>query len=93
MRLRQKDRPVPPELEAQVAEADATLFSKLRAMLGLDQALAVNVGAAPTPVDVLGAPGARSALRCRDLARRPRRGAAWRRLRRPVGNEPRVGGA
>ena len=28
-------------------------FSKLRAMLGLDQAIAVNVGAAPTPVEVL----------------------------------------
>jgi long-subunit acyl-CoA synthetase (AMP-forming) len=29
------------------------MFSKLREMLGLDQALAVNVGAAPTPVGVL----------------------------------------
>jgi long-chain acyl-CoA synthetase len=29
------------------------MFSKLRDMLGLDQALAVNVGAAPTPVGVL----------------------------------------
>ena len=29
------------------------MFSKLRAMLGLDQLLAVNVGAAPTPVEVL----------------------------------------
>jgi long-subunit acyl-CoA synthetase (AMP-forming) len=53
VRLRQQGRTVPPELEAQVAEADANLFSKLRAMLGLDQALAVNVGAAPTPIDVL----------------------------------------
>jgi long-subunit acyl-CoA synthetase (AMP-forming) len=53
VRLRQQGRPVPEELEAQVAEADANLFSKLRAMLGLDQALAVNVGAAPTPVAVL----------------------------------------
>ena len=28
-------------------------FSKLREMLGLDQVVAVNVGAAPTPIDVL----------------------------------------
>jgi long-chain acyl-CoA synthetase len=53
VRLRQRGQPVPDELERQVAEADATLFSKLREMLGLDQARSVNVGAAPTPVDVL----------------------------------------
>src|SRR5437588_12976022 len=29
------------------------MFSNLRTMLGLDQAIAVNVGAAPTPVEVL----------------------------------------
>ena len=43
----------PTELEAQVAEADKNLFSDLREMLGLDQVIAVNVGAAPTPVEVL----------------------------------------
>ncbi|HEY2260395.1 MAG TPA: long-chain fatty acid--CoA ligase [Solirubrobacteraceae bacterium] len=53
VRLRQQGEPVPAELEAKVAEADASLFSNLRQMLGLDQAIAVNVGAAPTPVDVL----------------------------------------
>jgi len=53
VRLRQRGEPVPEELEAKVAEADAQMFSKLREMLGLDQAIAVNVGAAPTPVDVL----------------------------------------
>src|SRR5690242_14793329 len=53
VRLKQRGEPVPPELEAQVAEADANIFSKLRAMLGLDQLVAVNVGAAPTPVEVL----------------------------------------
>jgi long-chain acyl-CoA synthetase len=53
VRLRQQGKPVPPELERRVAEADENLFSKIREMLGLDQALAVNVGAAPTPVDVL----------------------------------------
>src|SRR5205085_12241376 len=34
-------------------QADEQMFSKLRAMLGLDQVVAVNVGAAPTPVEVL----------------------------------------
>jgi long-subunit acyl-CoA synthetase (AMP-forming) len=53
VRLRQRGEPVPPELEARVAKADEEIFSKLRAMLGLDQLLAVNVGAAPTPVEVL----------------------------------------
>jgi len=53
VRLRQRGEPVPAELEARVARADEELFSKLRAMLGLDQIVAVNVGAAPTPVDVL----------------------------------------
>src|ERR1019366_1009064 len=49
----QEGLPVPDDLEAAVARADQEVFSKLREMLGLDQALAVNVGAAPTPVDVL----------------------------------------
>jgi long-chain acyl-CoA synthetase len=53
VRLRQRGEPVPPELEAMVAQADEQMFSKLREMLGLDQAIAVNVGAAPTPVEVL----------------------------------------
>jgi long-subunit acyl-CoA synthetase (AMP-forming) len=53
VRLKQRREPVPDELERQVAEADEQVFSKLRAMLGLDQAIAVNVGAAPTPVEVL----------------------------------------
>ncbi len=53
VRLRQAGEPVPEELEAAAARADEQMFSKLREMLGLDQAIAVNVGAAPTPVDVL----------------------------------------
>jgi long-subunit acyl-CoA synthetase (AMP-forming) len=53
VRLRQRGEPVPAELEAQVAAADEQMFSHLRVMLGLDQALAVNVGAAPTPVEVV----------------------------------------
>ena len=53
VRLKQRGEPVPAELEAKVAQADEQMFSKLREMLGLDQAIAVNVGAAPTPVEVL----------------------------------------
>ena len=53
VRLKQRGEPVPPELEEKVAQADAQMFSKLREMLGLDRALAVNVGAAPTPLEVL----------------------------------------
>jgi long-chain acyl-CoA synthetase len=53
VRLRQRGEPVPDELEARVAAADEAMFSKLRVMLGLDQAVTVNVGAAPTPLDVL----------------------------------------
>ncbi|HEY1508308.1 MAG TPA: long-chain fatty acid--CoA ligase [Solirubrobacteraceae bacterium] len=53
VRLRQRSEPVPEELERQVADADERFFSKLREMLGLDQAQGVNVGAAPTPLEVL----------------------------------------
>ena len=53
VRLEQAGEPVPDDLAAQVAEADEKIFSGLRAMLGLDQVVAVNVGAAPTPVEVL----------------------------------------
>ena len=53
VRLVQRREPVPGELEASVAAADEHMFSKFREMLGLDKAKIVNVGAAPTPVDVL----------------------------------------
>ena len=53
VRLQAARRAGPDELEATVAQADEQMFSKLREMLGLDQAVAVNVGAAPTPVEVL----------------------------------------
>ena len=53
VRLEQKGEPVPEELAAVVAKADEAMFSKLREQLGLDQIVAVNVGAAPTPVEVL----------------------------------------
>ncbi len=49
----QAGAPVPDDLAATVAEADAQLFAGIRAMLGFDQIAAVNAGAAPTPRDVL----------------------------------------
>jgi long-subunit acyl-CoA synthetase (AMP-forming) len=53
VRLEQRGEDVPAELAERVARADAEIFSGLRAMLGLDQIEAINVGAAPTPVEVL----------------------------------------
>jgi long-chain acyl-CoA synthetase len=53
VRLEQAGESVPAELAEQVAVADAEVFSEWRAMLGLDQVEAINVGAAPTPVEVL----------------------------------------
>jgi long-chain acyl-CoA synthetase len=49
----QAGEPVPDVLAASVEEADRELFAGLRGMLGLDEAASVNVGAAPTPRDVL----------------------------------------
>jgi long-chain acyl-CoA synthetase len=49
----QAREPVPDELAAAVEEADRELFAGLRSMLGLDEAVSVNVGAAPTPREVL----------------------------------------
>jgi long-chain acyl-CoA synthetase len=53
VRLEQAGEPVPEELAEQVAKADAEMFAGLRQTLGLDQVEAINVGAAPTPVEVL----------------------------------------
>jgi long-chain acyl-CoA synthetase len=53
VRLEQAGEPVPGELAQQVAAADAQVFSGLRKMLGFDAVEAVNVGAAPTPVEVI----------------------------------------
>jgi long-chain acyl-CoA synthetase len=44
---------VPDELEEAFQKADSELFAGLRTMLGLDQLEACNVGAAPTPPDVI----------------------------------------
>jgi long-chain acyl-CoA synthetase len=51
--LEQAGEDVPEDLASTVSEADAQLFSAIRAMLGLDEIAAVNVGAAPTPREVL----------------------------------------
>jgi long-chain acyl-CoA synthetase len=53
VRLQQRGEEVPEALAAEVAKADAEIFAGLRHMLGLDEARAVNVGAAPTPLEVL----------------------------------------
>ncbi len=53
VRLEQAGEPVPAELAAAVAAADREMFAPLRAALGLDEAKSVNVGAAPTPPEVL----------------------------------------
>jgi long-subunit acyl-CoA synthetase (AMP-forming) len=51
--LEQAGQEVPADLLRSVEEADRELFAGLRAMLGLDEAVSVNVGAAPTPREVL----------------------------------------
>jgi long-subunit acyl-CoA synthetase (AMP-forming) len=53
VRLEQRGEPIPADLAEQVARADEQIFAGLRIMLGLDQVEAINVGAAPTPVEVL----------------------------------------
>jgi long-chain acyl-CoA synthetase len=53
VRLEQRGEAVPQELAAEVATADEEVFAALRKMLGFDEIRAVNVGAAPTPVEVL----------------------------------------
>jgi long-subunit acyl-CoA synthetase (AMP-forming) len=53
VRLEQAGEEVPAEVAAAAAQADEQMFSALRKQLGLDEALAVNAGAAPTPLEVL----------------------------------------
>jgi long-chain acyl-CoA synthetase len=48
-----QEGPVPEELEAEWRKADELVFSKIRAMLGLDEAEWFGVGAAPTPPEVI----------------------------------------
>ncbi len=51
--LEQAGEEVPDELAAQYAQADEKVFSKMRERLGFDQVESVNVGAAPTPPEVI----------------------------------------
>jgi long-subunit acyl-CoA synthetase (AMP-forming) len=53
IRLEQRGEPVPEETAAAAQKADEQMFAGLRHQLGLDEAVAVSVGAAPTPVEVL----------------------------------------
>ncbi len=53
VRIEQRGETVPEELAQRVAKADEEIFAGLRVTLGLDQVEAINVGAAPTPVEVL----------------------------------------
>jgi long-subunit acyl-CoA synthetase (AMP-forming) len=53
VRLEQAGEEVPADLAEEVAAADEEYFAGLRKMLGLDDVITINVGAAPTPVEVL----------------------------------------
>jgi len=53
VRAEQAGEPVPDDVAAAAAKADESMFAALRTQLGLDEVAAVNVGAAPTPLEVL----------------------------------------
>jgi long-subunit acyl-CoA synthetase (AMP-forming) len=53
VKLEQSSEPVPDEVATAASAADERMFAALRQQLGLDEAVAVSVGAAPTPVEVL----------------------------------------
>jgi long-subunit acyl-CoA synthetase (AMP-forming) len=53
VRLEQAGEPVPEELRAEHAKADELVLSKIRRGLGLDEIESINVGAAPTPREVI----------------------------------------
>ena len=53
VRLEQAGEEVPEELAQGVEIADKAMFAPMREQMGLDEVVAVNVGAAPTPVEVL----------------------------------------
>src|SRR5918999_201127 len=53
VRAVQAGEEVPDELAGEHAKADELVLSKIRARLGLDQVESVNVGAAPTPREVI----------------------------------------
>jgi long-chain acyl-CoA synthetase len=53
VRAEQAGEEVPAELADEYAKADELVLSKIRGRLGFDQVEAVNVGAAPTPYEVI----------------------------------------
>ena len=53
VRLEQAGEEIPEELAQEYAKADELVLSKVRARLGLDEVESVNVGAAPTPREVI----------------------------------------
>ena len=53
VRAEQSGEEVPEELAQEYAKADELVLSKIRERLGLDQLEALNVGAAPTPREVI----------------------------------------
>jgi long-chain acyl-CoA synthetase len=53
VRLEQAGEEIPAELAQEYAKADELVLSKIRARLGLDEVESVNVGAAPTPREVI----------------------------------------
>src|SRR3954471_23432711 len=53
VKLEQAGEEVPEELAAEYAKADEQVLSKIRSMLGLDELESLNVGAAPTPREVI----------------------------------------
>ena len=53
VRLEQAGEPLSDELRAEYAKADELVLSKMRAKLGLDSIESINVGAAPTPREVI----------------------------------------
>jgi long-subunit acyl-CoA synthetase (AMP-forming) len=53
VRLEQAGEPVPEELAQRYAALDEKVLSKIRERLGFDAAESVNVGAAPTPPEVI----------------------------------------
>src|SRR3954452_132423 len=53
VRAEQSGEDVPDELAQEYAKADEMVLSKIRAKLGLDELEAMNVGAAPTPGEVI----------------------------------------
>ncbi len=53
VRMEQAGEEIPEDMAKQYAAADEQIFSKVRERLGFDRAESVNVGAAPTPPEVI----------------------------------------